>query len=88
MCPKYPRIKFSWNQRLGDKKTKFKICCQVPTSSTQWQNRSSHVVERPRTTMKCIKMKNARAKRAKQYANFWRSYRRRRCSSSGPKVSP
>ena len=47
------------------------------TSSTQLQNRSFQVVERTRTSLKCKKMKNARAKRAKilffivKYANFW-----------------
>ena len=35
------------------------------TASTQLQNRSFHVVERTRTSTKCQKMKNARAKRAK-----------------------
>ena len=61
------------------------------TSSTQLQNRSFHVVERRRTSSKCQKMKNARAKRAKillfivKYANLWgfRCRRRRRgCLSS------
>ena len=47
------------------------------TSSTQLQNRSFQVVERTRTSLKCQKMKNARAKRAKilffivKYANLW-----------------
>ena len=47
------------------------------TSSTQLQNKSFHVVERTRTSSKCQKMKNARAKRAKilffvvKHANFW-----------------
>ena len=47
------------------------------TSSTQLQNRSFHVIERTRTSSKCQKMKNARAKRAKilffilKYANLW-----------------
>ena len=47
------------------------------TSSTQLQNRSFGVVERTRTSAKCQKMKNARAKRAKilflivKYANLW-----------------
>ena len=46
------------------------------TLSTQLQNRSFHVVERTRTSTKCQKMKNARAKRAKilffivNYAKF------------------
>ena len=35
------------------------------TSSTQLQNTSFHVVERARTSAKCQKMKNARAKHAK-----------------------
>ena len=60
------------------------------TSSTQLQNRSFHVVERTRTSSKCQKMKNARAKRAKimffivKYANLWGFCRRRRrgCLSS------
>jgi len=60
------------------------------TSSTQLQNKSFHVVERTRTSTKCQKMKNTRAKRAKilffivKYANLWGfSCRRRRgCLSS------
>ena len=60
------------------------------TSSTQLQNRSFHVVERTRTSTKCQKMKNARAKRAKilffivKYANLWGfcCRRRRGCLSS------
>ena len=35
------------------------------SSSTQLQNRSFHVVESTRMSLKCQKMKNARAKRAK-----------------------
>ena len=50
------------NQRLGHKKTKLNICHHMLTSSTQLQNRSFHVVERTRTSTKCQKMKNARAK--------------------------
>ena len=52
------------------------ICHHMLTSSTQLQNRSFHVVERTRTSTKCQKMKNARAKRAKilffivNYANL------------------
>ena len=67
----------NWNQRLGHKKTKLNICHHMLTSSTQLQNRSFHVVERTRTSSKCQKMKNARAKRAKilffivKYANLW-----------------
>ena len=47
------------------------------TSSTQLQKKSFHVIERTRTSSKCQKMKNARAKRAKilffivKYANLW-----------------
>ena len=52
------------NQRLGRKKTKFNICHDKLTSSTQLQNRSFHVVERTRTSSKCQEMKHARAKRA------------------------
>ena len=48
-----------------DKKTKLNIGRHMFTSSTQLQNRSFHVVERTRTSSKCQKMKNARAKRAK-----------------------
>ena len=55
---------------------KLKICRQVLTLSTQLQNKSFQVVERTRTTAKCTKMKNARAKHAKlpffivKYANL------------------
>ena len=66
------------------------ICHHVLTSSTQLQNKSFHVVERTRTSLKCQKMKNARAKRAKllffivNYANLWGfcCRRRRGCLSS------
>ena len=58
-------LELNWNQRLGHKKTKLNICQHILTSSTQLQNRSFHVVERTRTSSKCQKMKNARAKRAK-----------------------
>ena len=57
---------------------------------TQLQNRSFYVVERTRTSSKCQKMKNARAKRVKiqffivKYANMWGfcCRRRRGCLSS------
>ena len=83
-------LELNWNQRLGNKKTKLNICHHLLTSSTQPQNRSFHVVERTRTSTKCKKMKNARAKRAKilffivKYANLWGSCcrRRRGCLSS------
>ena len=69
-------LELIWNQRLGHKRTKLNICHYMPTSSTQMQNRSFHVVERTRTSSRCQKMKNARAKRAKilffivKYANL------------------
>ena len=53
------------------------ICHHMLTPSTQLQNGSFQVVERTRTSSKCQKMKNARAKRAKilffivKYANLW-----------------
>ena len=83
-------LELSWNLHLGNKKTKLNICHHVLTSSTQLQNRSFHVVERTRTSTKCQKMKNARAKRAKilffivKYANLWGfcCRRRRGCLSS------
>ena len=83
-------LELNWNQRLRHKKTKLNICHHMLTSSTQLQNRSFHVVERTRTSSKCQKMKNARAKRAKmlffifKYANLWGfcCRRRRGCLSS------
>ena len=83
-------LELNWNQRLGHKKTKLNICHHMLTSSTQLQNRSFHVVERTRTSSKCQKMKNARAKRAKRvffivkYVNLWGfcCRRRRGCLSS------
>ena len=87
-------LELNWNQRLGHKKAKLNICDHMLTSSTQLQNRSFHVVERTRTSSKCQKMKNARAKRAKilffivKYANLCgsccrrRRRRRRGCLSS------
>ena len=80
----------NWNQRLEHKKTKLNICHHMLSSSTQLQNRSFHVVERTRTSPKCQKMTNARAKRAKilffsvKYANLWGfcSSHRRGCLSS------
>ena len=61
---------------MGHKKTKLNNCHHMLTSSTQLQNKSFHVVERTRTSSKCQKMKNARAKRAEilffivKYANL------------------
>ena len=83
-------LELNWNQRLEHKRTKLNICHHMLTSSTQLQNRSFHVVERTRTSTKCQKMKNTRAKRAKllfftvNYANLWGfcCRRRRGCLSS------
>ena len=83
-------LELNWNQRLGHNKTKLNICHHMLPSSTQLQNRSFHVVERRRTYLKCQKMRNARAKRAKilffivKYANLWGfcCRRRRGCLSS------
>ena len=88
MCSNCPGIKL--DQRLGHKKTKLNICHHILTWSRQRQNRSFHVVERTRTSSKCQKMKNARAKRAKilffivKYANLagFCCRRRRGCLSS------
>ena len=57
------------------------------TLSTQLQNMSFHVVERTRTSSKCQKMRNARAKTLffiVKYANLWGfcCRRRRGCLSS------
>ena len=60
---------FNWNQRFRDKTT-LKICRQVLASSTQRQNRSFHVGGQTRTAMKCARMKNAHAKRAKVLGFF------------------
>ena len=48
-------LELNWNQRLGHKRTKLIICHHMLTSSTQLQNRSFHVVERPRTSTKIKK---------------------------------
>ena len=77
-------LELNWNKRLGHKWIKLNICHHMLMSSTQLQNRSFHVLERTRTSSKCQKMKNARAKRAKilffivKYANLWSFCRRRR----------
>ena len=83
-------LELNWNQHLGHKRTKLNICHHMLTSSTQLQNRSFHVVERTRTSSKCQKKKNARAKHAKilffivKYANLsgFCCRRRRGCLSS------
>ena len=70
-------LELNWNQRLGQKKTELNICHHMLTSSTQLQNRSFHVIERTRTSTKCQKMKNGRAKCEKilffivKYGNLW-----------------
>ena len=82
MSSNYPGIKLE--QALGTWEDKIKHL------STHLQNWSFHVVERTRTSTKCQKMKNARAKRAKilffivKYANLWGfcCRRRRGCLSS------
>ena len=78
-------LELNWNQHgFRDKTSKLNICHHILTSSTQLQNRSIDVMERTRTSAKCLKMKDARAKRAKllvfsvKYANLRRSYCRRR----------
>ena len=69
-------LELDWNQRFRGKETKLNICHHMLTSSTQLQSRSFHVVERTRTSSKCPKLKNARAKRAEilffivRYANL------------------
>ena len=84
-------LELKWNQRLGHKKTKLNICHHdMLTSSTQLQNRSFHVIERSRTSSKCQKTKNTRAKRAKilffivKYANLWGFCCRRRRGCEAP----
>ena len=64
-------MELNWNQRLGHKKTKLNICHHMLASSTQL---SFHVLERRRTSSKCQKMKNTRAKIPffiVKYANLW-----------------
>ena len=77
-------LELNWNQSFEHKKTKLNIYHHMLTSSTQLQNRSFHVVERTRTSSKCQKLKNARAKGAKilffivKYPNLWGFCCRRR----------
>ena len=77
-------LELNWNQRLGQDKI-CHSCHHMLTSSTHLQKRSFHVIERTRTSSKCQKMKNARAKRAKilffivKYANLWGFCCRRSC---------
>ena len=63
MCSNYPGFKLE--PALLRQQNKIEHCHRMFTSSTQLQNRSFHVVERTKTSAKCRKMKNARAKRAK-----------------------
>ena len=63
-------LELNWNEHFREKKTKLKICRHVLTPSTQRQNRSLHVVERTRTTIKCTKMKDAWANSA-NYCVSW-----------------
>ena len=58
-------LELNWSQRFSGKKTKLNIYHYKLVPSTQLQNRSFHVVERTRTSAKCPKMENTRAKRAK-----------------------
>ena len=58
-------MELKWNLCFRDKKTKIENLWLCVKSLTQRQNRSFHFIERTRTAMKCAKMKNARAKRAK-----------------------
>ena len=55
-------LELNWNQSFRDKKTNLNIYHYMLTLSTQLRN---IVVERTRTSAKCPKIKNARAKRAK-----------------------
>ena len=82
-------LELNYNQR--NQRTKLNICHHMLTSSTHLQNRSFHVVERTRTSSKCQKIENARAKRVKilffilKYANLWGfccCRRRRSCLNS------
>ena len=49
----YPGIKLEPNNN------KLNICYYMPSSSTELQKRSFHVIERTRTSLICQKMKNA-----------------------------
>ena len=82
MCSNYPGKKLEPALQKLDDKTEHLSSYMVP-SSTQPQKQSFHVVERTRTSTRCAKTKNARAKSAKllfftvKYANLWRSCCRR-----------
>ena len=73
-------MELNWNQRLRDKKTNLRSCCQVFTSFTQRQKRYfMSSAGRDLAATKCTKMKNAHEKSAKllffivKYANLWHS---------------
>ena len=51
-------LELNWNQCLGHK-AKLNICYYMPSSSTELQKTSFHVIERMRTSLICQKMKNA-----------------------------
>ena len=53
-CALLTILELNWNQRVGQDK--------IEHLSAQLQKRSFHVIERTRTSSKCQKMKNARAK--------------------------
>jgi len=54
-------------EQFGGGEKRLKICRQVLTWSAQFQNRSFHDVDWTRTAVKFAKIRNARAKRAKQF---------------------
>ena len=82
MCFDLPGIKLEPAPQIRRQNWTFVIVCsrRPPMQLPNW---SFHVVERTRTSAKCLKMKNARAKRAKllflivKYANLWHSCYRR-----------
>ena len=47
-------LELNWNQRLRDEKIKLNVCHRILTLSTQLQNRSFHVEERTRRSMKLL----------------------------------
>ena len=85
-------LELNWNQRFWDNKIKLNICHHM-RHPNNCKSRSFHVVERTRTSVKLLEMKNAHAKRAKllvftvKYAHFWRSCCRRRWGNLVPRVS-
>ena len=75
MCCNYPRCKLE--PALGTYKDDVEHLSSYALVVHTTTKQSFHVVERTRTSSKCQKMKNARAKRAKilffivKYANLW-----------------